>query len=339
MTSTASLDALLREVLTPCAHPGGPGASAAVVRDGRILASYGCGLADVERHVPAALHTNYRLASLSKAFTAMAIMLLADKRQLNIDDCARQFLPALPACANDIRVRHLLNHTSGLWDYEDFVPADQPAQVHDHDALALLTVHEQLYFSPGAAYRYSNSGYVLLGLIVEAVSGVSFARFLHEHIFAPLGMRATVAHAEGISTVPERAWGYTVMSHGAQRTDQSPTSATLGDGGIYSSVADLAAWTHALATHALVRPTTWRDAVTPPLLADGGRGPYGFGWFVEHDDAGMWLWHHGETMGFTNGIACDPARDLAVIVLTNRTGGAPWQSAQRVLHTLRTSPA
>jgi CubicO group peptidase (beta-lactamase class C family) len=338
MTNITMLAAMLHEQLACYAHPGGPGASAAVVQGGRILASCACGLADVERRAPATLRTNYRLASLSKAFTAMAVMLLADMGQLDFDDRAGQFLPAFPACGREIRIRHLLNHTSGLWDYEDFVPADQPQQVHDRDVPALLADHDQLYFPSGSAYRYSNSGYVILALIVEAVSGTSFARFLHEHIFAPLGMRATVAHEAGISMVPERAWGYTATPRGVQRTDQSPTSATLGDGGIYSSVADLAAWTHALATHELVRPATWQAAVMPPLLADGRRGPYGFGWFVEHDGAGMWLWHHGETMGFTNGIAFDPARDLAVIVLTNRTGGAPWQIAGRVLRMVRAAP-
>ena len=324
------LDPMLRELLMPYANPDGPGASAAVIQDGKIVASYVCGLADVERRVPATLHTNYRLASLSKAFTAMIIMRLVEGGKLGFDDPVAQHLPAFPAHGAPIRVRHLLNHTSGVWDYEDFVPADHPTQVHDRDILALLATHRQRYFSPGSAYRYSNSGYVVLALLVEAVSGMPFARFLHEHLCVPLGMRTTVAYEAGISTVPQRAWGYTVTSDGTERTDQSPTSATLGDGGIYSSVADLALWTHALATHALVRPEIWREAVTPPLLPDGTHAPYGFGWFVEHNGANEHLWHHGETMGFTNGIAYDPAHDLAVVVLTNRTGGAPWQIAKHI---------
>lgn len=329
------LDTLLRSLLVPYNDPDGPGASAAVIQGGKIMASYACGLADVERGVPTSLRTNYRLASLSKAFTAMAIMLLVERGQLDFDDEVAQYLPSFPAHADAIRVRHLLNHTSGLWDYEDFVPPDLPTQVHDHDVLTLLAARDQHYFPPGRAYRYSNSGYVVLGLLVEALSGMTFARFLHEHIFAPPGMRATVAYEAGVSTVPQRAWGYTVTPYGIAQTDQSPTSATLGDGGIYSSVADLALWTHALATHALVRPETWREATTPPLLPDATRAPYGFGWFVERDGADAYLWHHGETIGFTNGIAFDPARDLAVVVLTNRTGGTPWQMAKHILQTAR----
>jgi CubicO group peptidase (beta-lactamase class C family) len=125
--------------------------------------------------------------------------------------------------------------------------------------------------------------------------------------------------------VPHRAYGYTVRDDGVRRTDQSNTSATLGDGGVYTSVRDLARWDAALERHALVSADAQRLAWTPP---DGF--PYGFGWFVEHDGGALLVWHNGETRGFTNGVARYPDRRLAVWILTNRTGGTPWETAKRI---------
>ena len=331
------LDAMLRELLTSYAHPDGPGASAAAIRDGQFWrATHPVWPMSSDRFPPRYIpitgspRSRRRLRRWRSCcwptWGSLTLMIMSRTT------CLHFRCMALPSAFAICSTTHPGCGITKIL----FQPVTR-IRVHDRDVLALLATHDQLYFPPGDAFRYSNSGYVMLALLVEAVTGTSFARFLHEHIFAPLGMRATVAHEEGISVVPQRAWGYTVTRPGVERTDQSPTSATLGDGGIYSSVADLAAWTHALATLALVRPATWHHAITPSLLADGTRGPYGFGWFVEHDELGMLLWHHGETMGFTNGIACDPARDLAVAVLTNRTGGSPWHIARHVLHAWRAS--
>lgn len=324
------IDHVLDPVCAGYAEPNQPGASVAVMRRGQIVRSRMYGLADVELQMPTTPETNYRLASLSKAFTALAIMLLAEAGQLSYDDFVRDLLPDFPAYGSAIRIRHLLNHTSGIWDYEDFVSETQPVQVTDHDVLALLAPLNRSYFAPGTAYRYSNSGYVLLALVVEAISGVPFAQFLQQRIFVPLGMRTTVAYQAGVSTIAQRAWGYTVTPGGTIRTDQSATSATLGDGGIYSSVVDLAAWDRALATYALVSPATWQAALTPPRLPNGTRTKYGFGWFIATDQHGQRQWHHGETTGFTNGIVRYPKHNLTVVILTNRTGGAPWISAQQI---------
>jgi CubicO group peptidase (beta-lactamase class C family) len=312
------------------ARPGMPGASLVVIRDGRIVHARGYGLAEVETATPVTPETNFRLASLSKQFTATAAMLLVADGRLRYEDAASDILPELPAYARGVTVRHLLNHTSGLPDYEDFVPDTQTTQVHDPDVPRLIAGAPAPKFAPGTRYAYSNTGYVLLALIVERVSGRRFADFVRERIFAPLGMTGTVALEEGRSTVPRRAFGYTVDAAGVRRTDQSNTSATLGDGGIYSSVADLARWDDALARHALVSAEAQRLAWTPPELPDGEETQYGFGWFVDRDRRALRLKHHGESMGFTNAILRYPERRLTVVVLTNRTGGAPWDLAQRV---------
>ena len=312
-------------------RPDAPGASVLVISDGEVVVNRSYGMADLEARIPASDRTSYRLASLSKQFTATAIMLLARDGRLRYDDRVADHLPELPAHARDVRIRHLLTHTSGLWAYENFVPDTQTVQVKDRDVLALLRRADSTYFPPGAGYRYSNTGYALLALIVERLSGRSYAQFLTERIFTPLGMTATVAHEEGISTVPNRAYGYTIRrTGGVVRSDQSSTSAVLGDGGIYSSLHDLILWDRALDDAALVGRDAQRDAWTPATLRDGTTTRYGFGWFIDRENGTLKLSHHGETSGFTNFIAKYPERRLTIIVLTNRRGGAPWDLVARV---------
>jgi CubicO group peptidase (beta-lactamase class C family) len=334
--SVPSIDALLAEYTGPAV----PGASVIVIRDGRVILRRAYGMADLGRHVAATPETDYRLASVSKQFTAMAVMLLARDGKVRYDEPIREILPELPAAAQRVTVRHLLNHTSGLPDYEDLIPDSQTVQVSDRDVLALLARRDTLYFTPGSTYRYSNSGYVLLGLIVERVSGVPFPEFLRARIFAPLGMTASVAHVEGVDTVPHRAYGYSPGPPGPPSptgftpTDQSVTSATLGDGGIYTNVDDLVRWDAALYGAALVDAATLRLATTPPVLPGGAETQYGFGWFVDrYRDERRWR-HTGETSGFRNAIQRFPDRRFTVIVLTNRNAGEPSGVAERIADAL-----
>lgn len=229
------IDALMR------AYQGAvPGACLAVLHGGVPVLRRAYGLADVESRVAATSATNYRLASMTKQFTSAAILLLEEDGRLSIDDPVRRWLPTLPDAADGIAIRHLLTHTSGLTDYEDVIPDGTSAQLHDADVLRLLETENRRYFPPGMKYRYSNSGYALLALIAEGASGEGYATYLRERIFLPLGMQNTVAYEAGVSAVAHRAFGYSAAAHSWMRTDQSLTSATLGDGGIYSSIDDLA---------------------------------------------------------------------------------------------------
>jgi len=318
-------------IFAPYDRPGAPGASVMVLSHGKQVYHRAFGSADLEAHTPATLNTDYRLASLTKAFTAMSIMLLVKDGKLHYDDRLVDVLPGAPAYAHDVRISHLLTHTSGLVDYEDFVPDSQTAQLNDDDVLKLMHRTDTLNFAPGSAYHYSNSAYVLLGLIVERASGMPFPKFLHDRIFAPLHMDSTVAYVKGASTVPQRAYGYTGDSSGHfTRTDQSSTSATLGDGGIYTSVTDMVKWSDALDLRTLVDPAAMQRAWSPTTLTDGKVSGYGYGWFVATVNGEQQLRHHGESTGFTNAILKYPGRRLTIIVLTNRTGGAPWDIADRI---------
>jgi CubicO group peptidase (beta-lactamase class C family) len=232
--------------------PNSPGASVSIVKDGKVLLSKAYGLADVEHDVPAATSTNFRLASVTKQFTATTVMMMIDRGKLSLDTYLAEVLPGTPKYAHHVRIRHLLNHTSGFVDYEDLIPDSQTVQVLDADVLTLLNEVDTMYFPAGSKYQYSNSSYALLALVVETMSGEPFARFLKKNIFDPLDMKHTVAYQQGISTVDNRAFGHSHTDTGFVRTDQSITSAVLGDGGIYSSVEDLFKWDQELYANRLV---------------------------------------------------------------------------------------
>jgi CubicO group peptidase (beta-lactamase class C family) len=315
------VDALLRDYAGDV-----PGAAVLVVRDGQPVVRAGYGLADLETGTPATPETNYRLASMTKQFTAASILLLAEDGRLTLDDRACEWLPSLPKAAETVTIRHLLTHTSGLVDYEDVIPEGFAAQLHDADVLQLLETQGRTYFRPGSGYRYSNSGYALLALIVERASGNTFATFLRERIFEPLGMHNTVAYEEGISTVSNRAFGYTQEAGGWKRTDQDQTSAVLGDGGIYSSIDDLAKWDAALYDSRLL---DLRAAFTPATRTDDPDVEYGYGWRI----TGETLWHSGESVGFRNVIVRYPKRHLTVVVLTNRNEPEPYRLALEIAET------
>ncbi len=312
---TSSIDALMRE------YDGAvPGASVLVIQDGRAVVRRAYGFADLDARTPATPATNYRLASVTKQFTAAAILALVEDGKLSLDDPIRKWLPALPTVADPITIRHLLTHTSGLVDYEDLIPEGTTKQVLDADVLRLLEQENKTYFTPGTSYRYSNSGYALLALIIERASGQTFATFLRERIFRPLGMNDTVAFENGISTVAHRAYGHSFENGAWTRTDQSVTSAVLGDGGIYASIDDLAKWDAALYDE------RFRIAFTPATPTDDPNVQYGFGWRITGDS----LWHSGETRGFRNVIVRYPSRRLTVVVLTNRNDPPPYALALRI---------
>jgi len=310
-----SIDALMRDY-----NGGVPGASVLVVRNGDVAVSRSFGMANLEDHTAAAAKTNYRLASVTKQFTAASILLL----NIPLEDSIRKYLPELPAYADAITIKHLLTHTSGLIDYEDLIPAGTTQQVHDIDVLHMLAKESKTDFPPGTRYRYSNSGYALLSLIVARVSGQGFADFLRTHIFEPAGMKNSVAFEEGISSVSNRAYGYSRESNAWKRTDQSLTSAVLGDGGIYTSIDDLVHWI------AWLESGKFDRALVPQTKTDDPGIQYGFGWRISEHGGRRYVWHTGETIGFRNAIVRFPAEHLAIVVLTNRNEGEPHGIAMKI---------
>ena len=303
---------------------GMPGASVMVIRDGEPLLTRSYGLANVQEGEPVRPGTNFRLASVTKQFTATALLMLVDEGKLDLDDSIRRHFPSFPEFAEAITIRHLLQHTSGIEDYEPIYGDPFPEQILDRGVVEVIRGTESTYFPPGSEYRYSNSAYAILAVLIEDLSGMSFPAFLESRIFAPLGMNHTVAYRKGETTVPNRSYGYTVTGRLVEDADQSAWSAVLGDGGVYSSVEDLARWDAALYDNDLLSPETWVAAWTP------GLEDYGFGWRIDEYHGHKRLHHSGSTSGFRNFMQRFPDERLTVIVLTNRAEPDVQPLAERV---------
>ncbi len=310
----------LDELFAEFNQPSKPGAAVMVIRKGKILHAKGYGLANVGKQTRCDTNTNFRLASVSKQFTAMAAMILAERKRLSLDERLTELFPEFPAYGKEITVWHLLTHTSGLRDYEDAIPKGTTLPVLDRDVLRLMMQQNGTDFAPGSKYHYSNTGFALLAMIVEQRSGQTFATFLRENIFTPLKMNNTLAYEQGISAVANRAFGYTVKTNGVEPTDQSLTSSVLGDGGIYSSVADLFKWDAALYSTKLVSKKTLGLIFTPHVATDKPETSYGFGWYIGNYRGQKKIWHSGTTCGFMTRIERFPSKKFTVIILTNCRG-------------------
>jgi CubicO group peptidase (beta-lactamase class C family) len=361
--SETAVEAKVDAVFSVLSSAEAPGFAVLVRRDSRTVFERGYGLRDLRTKTKIDARTNFRLASFTKQFTAMAIMLLVQDGKLRYDETLTEIFPDFPEYGKTITVRNLLNHTSGLPDYEDLMDAVEKVkgptwtpekQIQDGEVLELLKQEKFGRFAPGTSWSYSNSGYVVLGIVIANVSGKPYGEFLRERIFAPLKMNHTIVFQKGKNEVVNRAFGHTVyvLTHNwrdkiPERTDQSSTSATLGDGGIYSNLEDLAKWDDALQNHALLTEKEFQPALTPAKLNDGSsphwpKEPnddnlhpelpvsYGFGWFLDPYEGHVRTWHTGSTMGFYSVIERFTDVHLSVIILSNRTDWNREKVAQQV---------
>jgi CubicO group peptidase (beta-lactamase class C family) len=205
-----------------------------------------------------------------------------------------------------------------LIDYEDLIPDSATVQVTDRDVLNMMKSQDSLYFEPGSEYRYSNSGYAVLAMIIEKISGITFSYYLKNNIFEPLGMSGTVAFKANENDVINRSYGYAATDTGFTFKDQSLTSAVLGDGGIYSNVFDLLRWDRALYTDKLISAELLKKAFVPDTLHNGESTGYGFGWRIDQYKDLERIHHTGSTCGFRNASIRFPGIRLSVIILTNR---------------------
>jgi CubicO group peptidase (beta-lactamase class C family) len=297
-----------------------------VASRGKPICEGAFGVADRRTGRPYTTDTRSCLASLSKPFTATAIMMLADQHRLTYDDPMSKFLPGFTDAVGLVTIRQLLTHTSGIPDYPE-LNVDRPG-VTNGDILAALQKVPMPTFLPGQKYQYCNAGYVLLGLMVEHISGQPLPLFLESQIFKPLGMASTFVLTSLDQKTADVAHGYD-RSGGADDFEGMET----GDGGVYSTVHDLLRFDQALYTETLVRPQTLAEAFMPAQVREGTT-TYGFGWNIETDATGTRVWHQGNTAGFRAFIERRLADQITVIMLTN--GGdtnrmAINESIQRIL--------
>ncbi len=348
LTARAANDDLEQKVdaiFTGVTRPNDPGLAVLVLKDGHTEFAKGYGVAELRTRAKIDTKTNFRLASFTKQFTAMAIMMLVHDGKLRYDQTLTDIFPDFPPYGKTITIRNLLTHTSGLRDYEELMEAVEKVkgptwtlekQIQDNEVLELLKKEKTGKFAPGTSWEYSNSGYVVLGVIVAKVSGASYGEFLQQRIFAPLKMDHTLAFQNGKNEVANRAMGHTKENNKFKKTDQSATSATLGDGGIYSNVEDLAKWDAALREHTLLSESEMQPALTPVRLNDGSQAywpkepdddaravprpvAYGFGWFLDSYRGHKRSYHDGESIGFRTTIQRFAEGQWTIVVLSNRT--------------------
>jgi D-alanyl-D-alanine carboxypeptidase len=307
-----------------------PGVSIAVVRDGQVVCSKGYGMANVELSVPATEKTVYQLASVTKTFTAAAVMMLVEKGKLGLDDKVSKYLDDLPKAWENVTVRQLLNHTSGIKSYTSVRDFFKTARVdHKQREIVALVAKEPVDFAPGEKWLYNNTGFFLLGMLIEKVTGITYGEFLTERIFKPLGMSQTRTN-DLHAIIPNRAQGYDleggVLRNGEYVSPSQPFSAGM----LVSSVSDLVKWDAALASEKLLKKSTLDQMWTPTKTTKGGMADYGFGWQVDKVNGHRLIAHGGGIPGFSTQISRFPDDKLTVIVLTNAGNGSAGALAQGI---------
>jgi len=291
-----------------------------VSENSKVIYQKGFGYANYEEKKPNDVQSCFRLGSITKQFTAMAIMILKDQGKLSYEDDIKTYLPTLPY--EGVTIRHLLVHTSGLPDYMVLFAGkwDKDKLAYKEDILRLLAEHHPpVDFAPGEKWEYSNTGYSLLACIVEKASEMAFAEFMQKYIFTPLDMQNTLlTTGQKDQPIKNRVYGYNARF---KNTDYHYLNGIVGDGGIYSTVGDLFKWDQGLYNTKLVTESTWAEALTPYTLNDGSTtGDYGFGWELYRGDKKDVIEHGGGWAGFSNGISRDLKNQNAIIILTNNEG-------------------
>jgi len=309
-----------------------PGCALAVVEQGRVVLAKGYGFADLGRRLPITPRTGFDIASTSKQFTAASVLLLAARGRLSLDDDVRRYVPELPRHDTPITLSHLLHHTSGLPNYVDLLVASGKRYEEvttDDDALAALADAPQLQFPPGTAFRYNDSGYFLLSLVVKRVTGKSLREFAAENLFAPLGMTDTRIVDDLTREVPGRAVPYERDAAGGFRPLASAWEQT-GDGGVTSTVLDLAKWDASFYSGAVGGQALVAAMTTPGTLANGSPLPYAGGLFLDRFHGHRRVRHPGSWRGFCSELMRLPGRHLSVITLCNVGDADPAALSEQV---------
>jgi CubicO group peptidase (beta-lactamase class C family) len=300
-----------------------PGLALAIVGDGKTIKSRGYGLANIELDVPVKPETIFQTGSVGKQFTATAVMMLVEDGKLRLDDPIGKYLSGAPATWKNITVRNLLTHTSGIHDYETESLKKKGAAFinlrndYTEDELFKKFSGLPLDFPPGSKWNYSNSGYVILGILIHKVTGQFYGDVLQERIFRPLGMTYTRIISEA-DIIRNRAAGYRLVN-GEMKNQEwvSPMLNTTADGALYTNIVDMARWDAALYTEKLLKKGSLDQMWTAVCLNDGKTADYGLGWDVTSVNGHRLIEHGGAWQGFTTQISRYVDDKFTVIVLTN----------------------
>jgi D-alanyl-D-alanine carboxypeptidase len=291
-----------------------PGLALVIMKDGKPVKTAAFGLANLELNVPVKPETVFEIGSITKQFTAAGILMLAQEGKLSLDDKISARLANTPSAWSNVTVRHLLSHTSGIKSYTGLDGFQLTRHLTQSQFIKAIG-KEPMEFAPGESWKYCNTGFSLLGYIVENVSGKNYWDFMSERVFQPLGMNTTTNRLPGL-VIPNRASGYEQTNHMHINRDFDLTE-VFAAGAIASTVLDLAKWDTALDGESILTAASKQQAWTPTKLNSGKATKYGLGWFVDTVEGHKNIGHGGSTSGFNATLQRFPDDKLAVIILTN----------------------
>ena len=307
-----------------------PGATALVYKDGKVLYRNAVGMANLELGVVMKPENVIEIGSITKQFTAVAILMLMEQGKLSPDDEITKFIPDYPTNGKKITVHNLLNHTSGIKSYtgmESFMTLARqdmtPIELIDHFK------NEPMDFNPGEEWRYNNSGYIILGHIIEVVSKKTYAEFIEENIFTPLGMKSSY-YGSMIQLIPNRATGYSPAENGWRNSNYLSLTLPYAAGSLMSTVDDMLLWHQAIHNNTLLKSESKMMAFTNTKLNNGDPTNYGYGWMINEVNGSSSIEHGGGIFGYTTAGIYVPKENLYVIVLTNRDGSSPNNVAVKI---------
>ena len=308
------LDHCISEIFKKLQFDTMPGASVLVSQNGDIIYQKGFGYADIEKKIQVTPDTKFKIGSISKQFTAAAILKLQEEGKLKIEDKLSKYIPDFPR-GNEVTIYQLLTHTSGIHDYNSTPGLDMNKPVTPQ-ALIEIIKNFQYDFNPGDRYLYNNSGYFILGYIVAQLSGKTLGEYLNDTFFEPLGMKNTGLYETG-KALKNLAQGYSMDGDKVKNADFQEMSWTLGVGSIYSTTEDLYIWNEAIFNGKAVSDATLKSAFTQSVLNSGGKVDYGFGWFLGTNRGLKFIQHSGGVSGFSAYLERQPENNLTVCVLLN----------------------
>ncbi len=302
---------------------GHPGAAIAVIKDGSVVFKRGYGVADVESNMLITSSTNFNICSMTKQFTAYAILQLHREGKLSLDDKLSRFFPDFTSSvASIVSVRQLLTHSSGIMEHYSYVDRARYKEFWDKDVLTTLRSVDSVYFPAGSRYRYSNAAFCLLSLIIEKISGETYPAYICNHVFAPLNMvRSNVIQPD--FKISDRSFGYECEKDTFRISDakESLFFSTMGDGGVYTSIDDYLRWITAIQQKRVLNPALVKAAQSAQFPIDTARNlSYGFGWFVAGSGDSKLVYHTGSNGGFRTIVLMKPSAKYAVVIFSNRTG-------------------
>ncbi len=304
-----------------------PGLALNIIQNGKSVKTACIGLANLELKVPVKPETVFEIGSLTKQFTAAGILLLAQEGKLSVDDKISRHLAGTPASWKSVTIRNLLTHTSGIKSYTGLDGFELRRHLTQEEFIAKIGA-ELMDFEPGTAWKYCNTGYNLLGYIIQTVSGENYWDFMSERIFRPLGMAATTKRLPPL-LIPNRASGYEQSNHVLINRDYDLTD-VFSAGAIASTVLDLAKWNAALETGVPLGDRSKEMMWTPMKLSGGKATTYGFGWFIDTLDGHKNIGHSGATSGFSATLQRFPDDKLTIIILTNTDEQIATRLARRI---------